>query len=73
MARCVLCEKSTSGSLEFCRACYRDFKDDVINKKPWVKALKNDAQRQRRARERELRDESLDAIMDSYYTRNERY
>lgn len=73
MAKCIVCEANTSGSLEFCRTCYKNHKEDIIEKKPWVKALKNESQRQRRARERELRDESLDAIMDSYYTRNERY
>lgn len=69
MARCVSCERPTSGSLEFCQRCYGQFKDDIREKKPWVKALKNDAQRERRRREREFNDTSLDAIMDAFNER----
>jgi hypothetical protein len=70
LAKCVVCERSTSGSLEFCQRCYTTHKDDVKEKKPWVKALKNDAQRERRRREREFEDVSLDAIMDKQYERS---
>lgn len=70
MAKCCLCEKPTSGSLEFCKNCYRDNKDDILNKKPWVRSLKNDAQRERRRREKEYDNVSLDAIMDTFATRN---
>lgn len=70
MSRCVICERVTSGSLEFCKKHYTDHKDDIRDKKPWVKSLKNDAQRERRRREREFNDTSLDAILDgSNYTK----
>jgi hypothetical protein len=51
--------------LEFCKNHYTDFKEDIKDKKPWVKALKNEAQRERRRREKEYSDVSLDAILDS--------
>ena len=63
----MVCEKLTSGSLEFCARHYKEHKEDILDKKPWVKALKNDAQRERRRRERELNDTSLDQIMDNQY------
>lgn len=67
MARCVICESITSGSLEFCKKHYNEHKDDVKEKKAWVKFLKNDAQRERRRREKEFEDTSLDALMDVTY------
>lgn len=67
MGRCVVCEKITSGSLEFCKVHFKNHKQDIQEKKPWVKELKNDAQRQRRQREKELNNTSLDAIMDRQY------
>jgi hypothetical protein len=67
MARCVVCEKLTSGSLEFCKVHYRLHKKDIEDKKPWVKELKNDAQRQRRLREKEFNNTSLDQMMDRQY------
>jgi hypothetical protein len=73
MASCVVCEKATSGSLEFCGKHYNQFKDDIKDKKPWVKSLKNDAQRERRRREREYEDTSLDKMMDSYHERRSNY
>lgn len=66
MARCVVCEKPTSGSLEFCRKHYTDHREDIQEKKPWVKALKNDAQRERRRRERE-QEVSLDELLDPQF------
>ena len=66
MARCVICERITSGSLEFCGRHYKDYKEDILLKKPWVREMKNEAQRQRRQREREFADTSLDEIMDRY-------
>ncbi len=65
MAKCVICERSTSGSLEFCQRHYNDHKQDIKDKKPWVKSLKNDAQRERRRKEREFDNTSLDAIMEN--------
>jgi hypothetical protein len=67
MSRCVVCERPTSGSLEFCKSHYTDFKEDIKDKKPWVKALKNEAQRERRRRDKEFSDLSLDAILDSEF------
>lgn len=67
MARCVVCEKITSGSLEFCKVHFRQHKADIEEKKPWVKELKNDAQRQRRLREKEFNNTSLDQLMDRQY------
>lgn len=66
MAKCVVCEKPTSGSLEFCRKHYEDHQDDIREKKPWVKALKNDAQRERRRKERE-QEVSLDQLIDPQF------
>lgn len=68
--KCVLCEKPTSGSLEFCKKCYHDNQEDIKEKKPWVKVLKNDAQRERRRREREFNDTSLDAMIDAWDDRS---
>lgn len=68
MARCVICEKPTSGSLEFCQRHYTQHKDDIKGKKPWVRALKNDAQRERRRKEKEYLTTSLDMILDAQTT-----
>ena len=70
MARCVICEKPTSGSLEFCQSHYNKYKEEIKGKKPWVRALKNDAQKERRRKEREFEDISLDEILDYQYERN---
>ncbi len=67
MARCVVCEKATSGSLEFCQTHYKTHKEDIKERKPWVRELKNDAQRERRRREREFNNTSLDQILDTQY------
>jgi len=67
MSRCVVCDKSTSGSLDWCRKHYNEHKDDIIEKKSWVRALKNDSQRERRRREKEFADVSLDNILDRTY------
>ena len=67
MSRCVVCERPTSGSLEFCKNHYTAFKDDIKDKKPWVRALKNEAQRDRRRRDKEFNDVSLDAILDNEF------
>jgi hypothetical protein len=71
MAKCVVCEKPTSGSLEFCQKCYNSNKDDIKDKKPWTRVLKNDAQRERRRRDREFEDVSLDQIMDAFTQRGQ--
>lgn len=70
MARCVVCETPTSGSLEFCKKHYGEFKEDIIDKKPWVRVLKNEAQKERRRNNREFDNTSLDAIVDGEYHRN---
>lgn len=67
MSRCVVCESATSGSLEFCQRHYKEHKQDITEKKAWVRILKNDAQRERRRREREYENTSLDAIIDRDY------
>ena len=67
MAACVICEAKTSGSLNFCKVHYHQFRDDINEKKPWVKVLKNETQRERRRQERERNDTSLDAMMDRQY------
>ncbi len=69
MARCVVCDTITSGSLEFCKRHYNEHKEDITNKKPWVRALKNEAQRERRRNNKEYDNASLDQIMDSEYNR----
>jgi len=67
VAKCVICEKATSGSLEFCQRHYHEFKNDIKEKRPWVRSLKNDAQRERRRREKEFDNQSLDEILDGAY------
>lgn len=67
MSKCVVCEHSTSGSLEFCMVHYKEYQEDIKGKKPWVRVLKSDAQRERRRREREFEDTSLDQILDKQY------
>lgn len=67
MGQCVICEKSTSGSLEFCQRHFHEHKSDIMGKKPWVKALKNQAQRERRMANRESENVSLDEYMDKTY------
>lgn len=64
MATCEICETPTSGSLEFCREHYRQWKDDIKGKAPWVRILKNDAQRERRRREKEFNNQSLDQMLE---------
>lgn len=74
IGKCVVCEGPTSGSLEFCKVDYKKFQQDIKDRKPWVKVLKNEAQRERRQRKREynIDNTSLDAIIDRSYDR-ERY
>lgn len=62
-----MCDRITSGSLEFCKIHYKEHKQDIEDKRPWVKVLKNDAQRQRRLREKEFNNTSLDEMMDRHY------
>ena len=45
-------------------------KEDINEKRPWVRELKNDAQRQRRLREKEFNNTSLDEIQDRQYEKN---
>ena len=70
VAECVICSRKTSGSLEFCRIHYGEYKEDILNKRPWVRVLKNEAQRERRRKEREFDYASLDEIMDRSYDRD---
>jgi hypothetical protein len=72
MSSCVVCERATSGSLEFCQRHYAEYKEDIMDKKPWVRHLKNEAQRERRRREKEYDNTSLDQILDRTYV-NERW
>lgn len=69
MGKCVVCDKPTSGSLEFCKVDFKNHEADIRDKKPWVRILKNDEQKERRRRKREYEDVSLDAIIDAYATR----
>jgi len=69
LAKCVVCERTTSGSLEFCQIHYKEYETDIKEKRPCVRALKNDAQRERRRREKEYDNTSLDAILDRDYSR----
>jgi hypothetical protein len=73
MASCVVCDRKTSGSLEFCKNHYNEYKDDIKEKRPWVRVLKNEAQRERRRKEREFDNSSLDEIMDRSYDRDNRW
>ena len=70
MSKCVICELNTSGSLEFCRTHYNEYKEDIIEKKTWVRVMKNEAQRERRRREKEFENTSLDQILDRSYATN---
>ena len=67
ISKCVICERSTSGSLEFCKVHYHEFKMEIQEKRPWIKVIKNDAQRERRRRDKEYNDVSLDAILDHQF------
>lgn len=67
MAKCVICERTTSGSLEFCQIHYKEYEVEIKEKRPWVRVLKNDAQRERRRREKEFENTSLDQILDRDY------
>lgn len=71
MGLCVVCDHKTSGSLEFCKVCYRTYKGEIKEKKPWVRVLKNEAQRERRRKERDYDNVSLDAIMEYPYDREQ--
>jgi hypothetical protein len=73
MSVCVVCERKTSGSLEFCKTHYNEYKSDILEKKPWIRAMKNEAQRERRRKEREYDNTSLDEIMDRSYDRDNRW
>lgn len=70
MSKCVVCSAPTSGSLEFCKKDFIEHKKDIQDKKPWVKMLKNEAQRERRRMAREFEDTSLDAMLDTTYSKN---
>lgn len=70
MSRCVVCEFPTSGSLEFCKKHFKEFEGEIKDKKPWVKELKNDAQRERRRAKKEYNNTSLDEIIDDEYQTN---
>lgn len=70
MSKCVVCEKGTSGSLEFCQTHYNEYKEDILGKKPWVRVMKNEAQRERRRREKEFENTSLDQILDRSWANN---
>ena len=67
MGRCVVCDRLTSGSLEFCKIHFKEHKEDIMDKKAWTKVMKNDAQRQRRQREKDLNNVSLDQLVDRQY------
>jgi hypothetical protein len=73
MAVCVVCERKTSGSLNFCKVHYQEYEGDIRDKKPWVKVLKNEVQRERRRKERELNDVSLDSLMDRAYRDHDKW
>jgi hypothetical protein len=72
MAKCCICDDPTSGSFEFCRKHFETYREEIAEKKPWVKALKNEAQRERRKRDKESLTTSLDAILE-YQNTNRRY
>lgn len=69
MSRCVVCDKATSGSLDWCQKDYKEYKEAIKEKRPWTKALKNEAQRERRRREKEFNNVSLDGILDREYVK----
>ena len=70
MGMCVSCERRTSGSLDWCMNCYKTYKKEILDKEGWVKSLKNASQRERRRREKEYQDVSLDEMMDKRYQRD---
>ena len=65
----MVCEAPTSGSLDWCRVHYHEYKDDIKDKKSWTRALKNQAQRELRQREKEFDNVSLDGIIDREYVK----
>jgi hypothetical protein len=53
MGICAICEGQTLSSLEFCNKCFRTHREDIQDKKPWVRTVKNAAQKERRRRIKE--------------------
>ena len=64
-----MCEAPTSGSLDWCRIHYHEYEGEIKDKKPWTRALKNEAQRERRRREKDYDKVSLDGILDREYVK----
>lgn len=69
MGCCTICEGSTLGGLEFCSLCYRENKEDIKGKKPWVRVIKNAAQKERRRKIRESNDTSLEGLLENRYNK----
>jgi hypothetical protein len=44
---CFVCEGYTAAQMPFCRVHWPEYKDQL--KEPWVKALKNEVQKEQRA------------------------
>jgi hypothetical protein len=55
--------------LEFCSLCYRENKEDIKGKKPWVRVIKNAAQKERRRKIRESNDTSLEGLLENRYNK----
>ena len=70
MGACVVCEKRTSGSLDWCQKHYADHKKAILEHEPWTRSLKNASQRERRRREKEYENTSLDQILDRRYEKD---
>jgi len=51
MRKCALCQKRRviENKYYFCPRCYRQYKEDIISKAPWVRGLIKIARRQNRS------------------------
>jgi len=69
MGICAICEGQTLSSLEFCNKCFRTHREDIQDKKPWVRTVKNAAQKERRRRIKESNDTSLEGLLENHYNK----
>ncbi len=52
-SRCCICDNIIFPGFDFCQSCYSKYNTDILGKVPWVKEVKNSAQRERRRKKKE--------------------
>jgi hypothetical protein len=45
---CAICDKDVYGTKWFCYGCYKQWKDSILAKEPWIMALINFERKRRR-------------------------